>query len=647
MAAVIAASSLTPVMASAAENDTIAQGVYNNSTGEFLTLTQFQDLTTSAKIKWLKGTNVYIVIDGTAYKGTDVFTKTDAELLESGVDPKDVIKPGEPTELVVESVSAINGTVYKEEAEQVLAIQVNGNQSVTVEELEEAGYAVSFSANKAVFAGESASTTSTTGELISDLDTIKEFNYSVTVTKGEESFTSATTGKVTVVDASAIKSIDELELQKGGVAQKSTTVTLGDSGYQVVATKGTNIKGDEVKPVTGVTYKSSNNTVALVSANGTITPVSAGTTTITVTKGTASKTITLTVAEATRTITTVNADVTSVDIVEGSTKTVKVTAFDQFGDAYALTNEVTATPSKTDIATVGNVTYANGVATFVVTGEAKGSTTIAIKAGEKTISIPVTVGESKVASHSLELVTVADQSDDKTIDVAKSKDNKVTLAYNAYNDAGQLVGPATLTAYDKENPAAGLSYEVVEKSTSGVTETAGTIVSEVTGEQTGITLTAKKAGTVTVNIYDGALKVASTTVTVNDSTPTVTGATFIKDAKVTTTEATPVLKVSGLTFTSTASDAKFTEDGKITNAEGTVIYGAFDLVSNLEGATVAVTDTGELALKVTQTEGAAVSGTVSVRIKDNADKTVAVGAIDVNIAKVDPVEDVEEEEEGV
>lgn len=40
--------------------------------------------------------------------------------------------------------SAINSTVYKEEAEQVLAIQVNGNQSVTVEELVEAGYAVSF-----------------------------------------------------------------------------------------------------------------------------------------------------------------------------------------------------------------------------------------------------------------------------------------------------------------------------------------------------------------------------------------------------------------------------------------------------------------------------------------------------------------------
>ena len=110
--------------------------------------------------------------------------------------------------------SAINSTVYKAEAEQVLAIQVNGNQSVTVEELEAAGYTVSFSANKAVFAGGAASTTSTTGKLISDLGSITEFNYSVTVTKGEDSFTSATTGKVTVVDASAIKSIDELELQK-------------------------------------------------------------------------------------------------------------------------------------------------------------------------------------------------------------------------------------------------------------------------------------------------------------------------------------------------------------------------------------------------------------------------------------------------
>jgi len=531
--------------------------------------------------------------------------------------------------LVLYKESAINSTVYKAEVEQVLAIQVNGNQSVTVEELEAAGYTVSFSANKAVFAGGAASTTSTTGKLISDLGSITEFNYSVTVTKGEDSFTSATTGKGTVVDASAIKSIDELELQKNDVAQKSTTVTLGDSGYKVVATKGTNIKGDEVKPVTGVTYKSSNNTVALVGADGTITPVSVGTTTITVTKGTASKTITLTVAEATRTITTVKADVTSVDIVENATKTVKVTAFDQFGDVFALTDEVTATPSKTDIATAGVVSYSEGAATFVVTGKAKGSTTVAIKAGEKTISIPVTVGENKVSSHKLELVTLANQSDDKTIDVAKDKDNKVTLAYNAYNAANQLVGAATISEYNANDIGEGFTYEIIEKTSTGTT---ATDIVDASLEENKITLTAKKAGTVTVNIYDGALKVATQTITVNDSTPTVTGATFIKDAKVTTTEETAVLKVSGLTFTSTASEVKFA-DGKITNLDGSVTYGTYDLVSNIEGTTAVVTESGELALKVTQTKGAEVSGTVSVRIKDNAGKTVAVAPIEVSIAK--------------
>ena len=125
---------------------------------------------------------------------------------------------------------------------------------------------------------------------------------------------------------------------------------------------------------------------------------------------------------------------------------------------------------------------------------------------------------------------------------------------------------------------------------------------------------------------------ATQTITVNDSTPTVTGATFIKDAKVTTTEETAVLKVSGLTFTSTASEVKFA-DGKITNLDGSVTYGTYDLVSNIEGTTAVVTESGELALKVTQTKGAEVSGTVSVRIKDNAGKTVAVAPIEVSIAK--------------
>lgn len=526
-----------------------------------------------------------------------------------------------PGELTVESVSAINTTVYKAVADQTLKVQVNGNKEVTVEELVEAGYAVSFSANKAVFA--TTGTTSTTGVLANPL-TVEEFNYTVTVTKGEESFTSETTGKVTVIDSSAIKTIDELELQNSSnVAQKSTTITLDDTGFKVVATKGTNIKGDEVKPVTGVTYESSNKTVALVDTNGTITPVSAGTTTIKVKSGTASKTITLTVAEATRTITTVKADVTSVDIVEGAEKSVKITAFDQFGDAIA-TGGLTVASAKEDIATI------SGTASPVkVTGVAKGSTTVTIKAGEKTISIPVTVGEAKVASHKFELVTVADQSDDTTIDVAKAKDNKVTLAYNKYNATNQLIGPATVTQYDPTNIGEGFSYEVIEKSTTGTT--VSDIVDEsLVGNQ--ITLTANKAGTVTVNIYEGALKVATQTITVNDSTPTVTGATFIKDAKVTTTEETPVLKVSGLTFTSTASDAKF-NDGKITNEAGTVEYGTYDLVTNLTGVTASVTDAGELALTVTQPDEAAVTGTVSVRIKDNAGKTVTVGAIDVAIAK--------------
>ena len=58
---------------------------------------------------------------------------------------------------------------------------------------------------------------------------------------------------------------------------------------------------------------------------------------------------------------------------------------------------------------------------------------------------------------------MANQSDDKTIDVAKDKDNKVTLAYNAYNAANQLVGAATISEYNANDIGEGFTYEIIEK----------------------------------------------------------------------------------------------------------------------------------------------------------------------------------------
>ncbi len=113
MAAIVAASALTPVMASAAENDTVAPGVYNTSTNETLTLAQFQDLSTSAKGKWLSNSNVYVVVDGLAYKGTNIITLSEDALLASGVPAADVVTPGQTSDLKVESVSAINATTVE------------------------------------------------------------------------------------------------------------------------------------------------------------------------------------------------------------------------------------------------------------------------------------------------------------------------------------------------------------------------------------------------------------------------------------------------------------------------------------------------------------------------------------------------------
>ena len=640
LAALLAAGVIAPSATSAATGDVWVKGQNKGSSLDFWKAEGLNGFIDAAN-----DPTTQIESNGSLFKLADadaIFAKyPDADRTEV-LDKLPNEATGTPiqNELKVESVTAINTTVYKAKAGQTLPIQINGNKVVTVAELEEAGYTVSFASNAAVFTD--SSTTSTTGELLADLATIETFNYKVIITKDDATFTTATAGKVTVVDGTTAQTITEVELQKSSTALATTTVALADTGLKLVPTKGTDAMGNEI--TTGgfkdVKYTSSNEKVALIDASGNITPVSAGTTTLTVTSGNATKAVTLTVKDEARVLTTVKADVTSVAIVEKATKSVTIKAFDQFGDEISSpTPTINATSAKTDIATIDSAS-ANP---FTVTGVAKGSTSITVKVTvsgtDKTITIPVTVGENKVDSRKLEIAKKDGQSDDAVIDVAKAKDNKVDLVLNEYNAANQLIGPiTTLASYSSITPS-GLSYEIVEKDAKGNKAGASEIVdvdkSNLT--TTGVlTLTAKKAGTVTVNIYEGALKIDTITVTVNDSTPTVTGATLIKDVKITDKTATPVLEVKGLTFDSTLSTVKFTNGSPITITDGSsTTYGKVEVLGALTNGTARPSvdgSSGNLAVTVTPTKGSeAVTGMVAVRITNNAGNIVFVGTVNVDV----------------
>ena len=87
-------------------------------------------------------------------------------------------------------------TTVKKAADQQLGIQVNGNKTVTVDELKAAGYSVEF-----LFNFTATTTEKTTGVVNASNRTT--FKYAVKVTKGEETFTSQWTD-VKVVDATQV-----------------------------------------------------------------------------------------------------------------------------------------------------------------------------------------------------------------------------------------------------------------------------------------------------------------------------------------------------------------------------------------------------------------------------------------------------------
>ncbi|PID13898.1 hypothetical protein CSV63_15405 [Sporosarcina sp. P34] len=120
LAAVLATSALTPVAAFAAENDVAANGLYNLATKEFVSVDALSGKTLKEKLALLKNKDVYLATNGVVYKGTDILTKENEELPNSGVQQDvfekdngviltpegEVVVPGEA--VTVESVSAIN-----------------------------------------------------------------------------------------------------------------------------------------------------------------------------------------------------------------------------------------------------------------------------------------------------------------------------------------------------------------------------------------------------------------------------------------------------------------------------------------------------------------------------------------------------------
>ena len=518
-------------------------------------------------------------------------------------------------------VSAINQTVFATTEDQLLAFEVNG-ETADLEALEEAGYTVEFLASKDVFED------SETGELKATLPA-GSFDYQVVVSKEGQDDIASEFAEVTVIEGSAVASIDTYILTTSNGVELNSTTLVSNETATIDAKKGTSVDGKEIEDISVATYKSSNNNVALVNAStGVITPVQAGEVTITITSGKATKEVNLTITDEARKVTTVTANKDAIGTVTDAESTIKLTVKDQYGDLLSgktLTAASVQNSDKKNILTVTapDATSTKGEVTVTVTGDSEntGSGSLVFKDADKTVlSVPVTVGSSKeVAKLVLELDS-SSESKDNEIDVIDADDNQLTLVYNQYAAGDLLIGPEKSNTY---------KVNVVQPS-SGDVVTANFDDFASTGQ---ITLTAKKAGEATVQIKEGELVRASYKVVVTDSTPSIESVTFEKDPAITAleTDLSTVLNAANIKLTSTDA-VEITSEGKIVLAGKEVEVGSIDFVSTVGAATIAGGQDEALIISIDNDLAEDIKGTVTLRVKDTSGKVIATKAISVEIA---------------
>ncbi|MFC5560222.1 hypothetical protein ACFPN4_14225 [Ureibacillus thermophilus] len=270
------------------------------------------------------------------------------------------------------------------------------------------------------------------------------------------------------------------------------------------------------KNSTDYKYESLDPTVLVVnSSTGEITPISAGTARVKITSGNFSKVITVEVKAASE----LKELAVSTDNVSLSDKSpaqaITVTAKDQYGDSFNVTG---ITIEKNDPNGVINLssTTVNSGSSFTITPVAgkEGTATITLKKGTvtKTINVTVTKADSTVAGYK---AVIASDSVSKDFEIDKAKtsvtdqDNTVKLELYAVDANGNIVNSTPVNATWKvKDYTNGFVTIDNDTNTDGITDSAVSYV----------TVTAIKAGTVTLVPVVGGLELSPVTITVKDST---------------------------------------------------------------------------------------------------------------------------------
>lgn len=470
--------------------------------------------------------------------------------------------------LKADTVTVTKATFDDDRAEQKVTLKLDG-QDVDADYLKALGYSVTFTAinpktNVAAPIFATKSSTSTSGKLDTGL-TKGDYEVQVSVSKDGVAVVSAKeTITIANIDA-ATSAINEVQIANGATnadyngtltgadfVMNSSTLVAGDTAaiYKLKAT----VNGVETTvPYTSLEVKSSNPAIISVDNNGILTANGDGTATITVKVGKVEKAITLTVSSKARELTKVTTDKSTLSVINGGTASVTFKTFDQYGDPFAVIAgstgnaaiveeipTVDGNPIVSGLDIVTDTANSIGEATINITADKSGKETVIFRENKSnkvigSLFIDSTVANT-VATKKVELVKVKDQSVDNNLDLADTKDKKVTYKVSKYNNVNQYVGVQGLENYTLE-VVDGTIASVQFHDGTNLTGTASTATANASKNgasgDTQFVITGLKSGKTDVLVKDtnGAL-VEKLTVTVANGQTEVQSVTFKSVPKV-------------------------------------------------------------------------------------------------------------------
>ncbi|WP_278524075.1 Ig-like domain-containing protein [Clostridium cochlearium] len=547
------------------------------------------------------GNKVYTLSDTNEVWKTDKTMESIPEAL------KDKVQIDLNEELKVESVSAITTTVDVTAGSQ-LEFAINGKtEAADLEELVKEGYTVEFLASKAVFTD--AKSTSDNGKLIG-LAEDTTFKYQVKVSKDGKVVAESELKEVTVQDKKAtVTEISAIELYITQATDVDVKVRSGklaenDTAKVVVMGRTANMKADEKDAdiTSKVALSTDKVAIATVASDGKLDLLNKakGDVTITAKAGDITKAITVNAGNAERAISKENSTITpaTLSLATGDKAKIEVVAKDQYGDVFVLAeNKLTTDAAKN----AEDKEIAAAVSTGSAKGDKDGKTSVEVSAS----STEAGTGDIVVKGNGAELGKVA-LTVKKAGEIATYKLETADKKYELELMGATEDAPATLTlalnGYDKE----GLFVDPTIALKDYTFESSNEKVATVDNETNKGKVTAVAPGTAVIKVYktEDAFKttVAEVTVTVKNSTPTITDAKVVAPEKMTAIGDIDLAKifteVTALDPEGKAVEVNDFSGTKVTVGKTPVEIGSF-LVTKVGADTITVTNTissGKIAL---------------------------------------------------